>query len=91
MARSNVMLFEETGKDEYTKVKDSYVYRLEAPYIAAVDGKADLYSGIGNCEAGRVAIDYPFEGYGGIIKERRNFYVSKLTQTLWADIFCIKK
>jgi hypothetical protein len=32
------------------------------------DGRADLYSGIGDCEAGRVVIDYPFEGYGEIIE-----------------------
>lgn len=31
------------------------------------DGKADLYSGIGDCEAGRITIDYPFEGYGRIV------------------------
>lgn len=30
------------------------------------DGKADLYSGIGDCEVGRIVIDYPFEGYGHI-------------------------
>jgi hypothetical protein len=26
------------------------------------DGKADLYSGIGDCEVGRIVIDNPFEG-----------------------------
>lgn len=31
------------------------------------DGKADLYSGIGDCEVGRIVIDYPFENYGKII------------------------
>lgn len=31
------------------------------------DGKVDLYSGIGDCEEGRIIIDYPFEGYGKII------------------------
>ncbi|MBP1754716.1 MAG: hypothetical protein H6Q59_1114 [Firmicutes bacterium] len=31
------------------------------------DGKADLYSGIGDTEVGRITIDYPFEGYGKII------------------------
>lgn len=36
-ARSTVMLFEETGKDEFTKVKDSFVYQLEDPYIAKID------------------------------------------------------
>lgn len=30
------------------------------------DNKADLYSGIGDCEEGRITIDYPFEGYGEI-------------------------
>lgn len=28
------------------------------------DGKADLYSGLGDCEAGRITIDYPFVKYG---------------------------
>lgn len=31
------------------------------------DGKADLYSGIGDCQVGRIVIDYPFEGYGKIM------------------------
>lgn len=31
------------------------------------DGKADLYSGLGDCKQGRLAIDYPFEGYGRIV------------------------
>lgn len=31
------------------------------------DGKADLYSGLGDAEAGRITIDYPFEGYGKIV------------------------
>jgi hypothetical protein len=31
------------------------------------DGKADLYSGIGDTEVGRVTIDYPCAGYGEII------------------------
>lgn len=30
------------------------------------DGRADLYSGIGDCREGRIVIDYPFEGYGRI-------------------------
>lgn len=36
-ARSTVALFEETGKDEFTKVKDSFVYQLEDPYVAYID------------------------------------------------------
>ncbi|GAC42827.1 DUF1861 family protein [Paenibacillus popilliae] len=31
------------------------------------DGKCDLYSGIGDTEAGRIVIDYPFEGHGCIL------------------------
>ncbi|GIN72092.1 hypothetical protein J14TS2_25670 [Bacillus sp. J14TS2] len=31
------------------------------------DGKADLYSGVGDCQAGRITIDYPFEGHGQIV------------------------
>lgn len=33
------------------------------------DGKADLYSGIGDTEVGRIVIDYPFAEYGQIITE----------------------
>lgn len=31
------------------------------------DGKADLYSGVGDTEVGRIVIDYPFEGHGKIV------------------------
>ncbi|MFE4713285.1 DUF1861 family protein [Paenibacillus sp. NPDC056722] len=31
------------------------------------DGKVNLYSGIGDTEAGRIVIDYPFEGEGAIV------------------------
>ena len=31
------------------------------------DGKADLYSGIGDTQEGRITIDYPFAGHGGIV------------------------
>jgi hypothetical protein len=31
------------------------------------DGKADLYSGLGDCMEGRLVIDYPFEGEGKIV------------------------
>ncbi len=31
------------------------------------DGRADLYSGIGDVEVGRIVIDYPFEGHGKIV------------------------
>ncbi|MDF2921667.1 MAG: hypothetical protein K0R57_581 [Paenibacillaceae bacterium] len=31
------------------------------------DGKADLYSGIGDCQTGRITIDYPFAGYGKLV------------------------
>ena len=34
------------------------------------DGRADLYSGIGDTEEGRIAIDYPFAGHGRIVIER---------------------
>ncbi|GGH31100.1 MTP-1 family protein [Paenibacillus segetis] len=33
------------------------------------DGKCDLYSGIGDTEAGRIVINYPFEGHGAIISK----------------------
>ncbi|CAG7623294.1 hypothetical protein PAESOLCIP111_02505 [Paenibacillus solanacearum] len=32
------------------------------------DGKADLYSGIGDCETGRITIDDPFAGHGAIAR-----------------------
>nr|WP_230986865.1 DUF1861 family protein [Cohnella fermenti] len=32
------------------------------------DGRCDLYSGIGDTEAGRIVIDYPFEGHGRIVQ-----------------------
>lgn len=41
-ARSWVRLFEKTGKDEYTLVKDSMIYQLEDPYIAQVQGEMTL-------------------------------------------------
>lgn len=31
------------------------------------DGRADLYSGIGDCEVGRIVIDDPFLGFGKIV------------------------
>jgi hypothetical protein len=31
------------------------------------DGKADLYSGIGDTEVGRITINYPFAGYGQLV------------------------
>ena len=31
------------------------------------DGKADLYSGLGDVYTGRVVIDYPFDGFGKIV------------------------
>jgi hypothetical protein len=33
------------------------------------DGRADLYSGIGDCQEGRVVIPYPFEKYGAIVRK----------------------
>ena len=58
-ARSWVRLFEKTGKDEYTLVKDHMIYQLEDPYIAMIgdeltfggthvrkrSGKIDTYYG----------------------------------------------
>jgi len=35
--------------------------------VMRTDGRVDLYSGIGDTEAGRIVIDYPFEGYGAIV------------------------
>lgn len=38
--------------------------------IMRKDGKADLYSGLGDCKEGKIVIDYPFEGYGKIANTR---------------------
>lgn len=32
------------------------------------DGKADLYSGLGDVTEGRIVIDYPFAGFGSIVR-----------------------
>jgi hypothetical protein len=32
------------------------------------DGRADLYGGLGDVSEGRIVIDYPFEGYGKILR-----------------------
>lgn len=37
--RSWVRLFEKTGKDEWTLVKDSMIYQLEDPYISIINGE----------------------------------------------------
>jgi hypothetical protein len=34
------------------------------------DGKADLYSGIGDTAEGRIVIDYPFAGHGRIVARK---------------------
>lgn len=41
-ATSLVYLFEKTGKDEYTRVRDHMVYQLEDPYVALVQGEVTL-------------------------------------------------
>lgn len=41
-ARSWVRLFEKTGKDEYTVVRDHMIYQLEDPYISIVQGELTL-------------------------------------------------
>jgi hypothetical protein len=38
-ARSWVRLFEETGKDEWTVVKNSMIYPLEDPYVSLIHGE----------------------------------------------------
>ncbi len=46
-------------------------YLADCTFTAGIvmrsDGKADLYSGIGDCEVGRIVIDDPFAGFGKII------------------------
>ena len=37
--------------------------------VARTDGKADLYSGIGDCEVGRIVIDDPFKEYGQVVRD----------------------
>ncbi len=41
-ARSWVRLFEKTGKDEYTLVKEHMIYQLEDPYISIIQGEMVL-------------------------------------------------
>lgn len=41
-ARSWVRLFEKTGKDEYTVVRNHMIYQLEDPYISIVQGELTL-------------------------------------------------
>jgi hypothetical protein len=36
--------------------------------VMRLDGKADLYGGLGDTGEGRVVIDYPFEGFGKIVR-----------------------
>jgi hypothetical protein len=36
--------------------------------VMRADGKANLYSGLGDVAEGRVVIDYPFDGYGKILQ-----------------------
>ncbi len=38
------------------------------------DGTAELYSGIGDCEEGKVIIDYPFKDYGKMVQNQYNIY-----------------
>ncbi|MDF2937472.1 MAG: hypothetical protein K0Q90_2845 [Paenibacillaceae bacterium] len=38
-----------------------------AGIVMRPDGRADLYSGIGDTEVGRIVIDYPFQGHGAIV------------------------
>ncbi len=38
--------------------------------IMREDGRADLYSGLGDCKEGRMVIDYPFKGYGRIVNSK---------------------
>lgn len=35
--------------------------------VMRADGRADLYSGIGDCQVGRIVIDYPFASQGKIL------------------------
>lgn len=38
------------------------------------NGKAELYSGIGDCEEGKVIIDYPFANSGKIVEKKYHIY-----------------
>ena len=46
-------------------------YLLDCVFASGIvmrpDGKADLYSGLGDCQTGRITIDYPFEGHGRLV------------------------
>jgi len=44
-----------------------------AGIVMRQDGKADLYSGIGDTQAGRITIDYPFAGHGAIATRKLTY------------------
>ena len=60
----------------HTKSNADTFWAITAPITSAFtsgivmreDGKADLYSGLGDAAQGRVVIDYPFAGYGKIVR-----------------------
>lgn len=49
------------------KVADLIDCVFTSGIVMREDGKADLYSGLGDCETGRITIEYPFAGYGQFI------------------------
>ncbi|MNI51082.1 hypothetical protein D3C73_1057870 [compost metagenome] len=53
--------------DGPAKMPDLVDVAFTSGIVMREDGKVDLYSGIGDCEVGRIVIDYPFEGFGRIV------------------------
>lgn len=50
-----------------TKVYGTKDTAFTAGIVMRADGRADLYSGLNDCEVGRAVIDYPFAGHGDIV------------------------
>ena len=60
-------------RSSYPAGAPKYPYLADCAFTAGIvnckNGKADLYSGLGDTQVGRAVIDYPFAGFGSIISE----------------------
>ena len=58
-------------RNSYPQGPEKYPYLADCAFTAGIvmrqDGKADLYSGLGDTIIGRAVIDFPFEGFGAIV------------------------
>jgi hypothetical protein len=72
-ARSWVRLFEETGKDEYTLVKDSMIYQLEDPFISFIRGELVLGGTHVRYSRNRISTYYGYFYRGADLEDLRYF------------------